>query len=355
MRDRGAAAGGARGARRRADRGPRADRGSGIRSAARSRGSRSSTGGGEACYVPRDSAAWPALAGVARGRARAEARPRSASALHVALRRDGHPARRDRRRLRVRLAPHAAEQLGAARPRASSPSTCSGARCPRRTRCAASAAQRKRWAALPVERAAELRRRSAPTPPPRSGARSRRSVEPRLLAEYLELADTLVRMELTGIARRPDELDRARAGVRGDRGRADAADRGARRPRVQHQLVAAARHGAVRGAEAARSSATPRPAGAPSIEALERIEHAHPIVALVLRWRAAAPAARQLGDRAARAASTPTAACTRASIRRARSRATSSTPTPISARVPGRTPEMAADPPRVRRAARVAC
>ena len=83
-----------------------------------------------------------------------------------------------------------------------------------------------------------------------------------------------------------------------------------------------------------------------SIEALERIEHAHPIVPLVLRWRAAAPAARQLGHLAARAASTPTVACTRASTPRARSRADLVNTNPDLGRVPGRTPEMA----RIRRA-----
>ncbi|MCX5746351.1 MAG: DNA polymerase [Proteobacteria bacterium] len=143
--------------------------------------------------------------------------------------------------------------------------------------------KRRAWRALPVERAAEfaahradasalLWRQLAPGAPPA------------LLAEYLALSDTLVRMELTGIRVDPAELDAAEVAFV------------AIEEELSAQIFALAGHafninsgpqlGKVLFEELALPIVSHTKTGwSTSIEALERIEHAHPIVALVLRWR----------------------------------------------------------------------
>ncbi|MBS1122523.1 MAG: polymerase [Deltaproteobacteria bacterium] len=143
--------------------------------------------------------------------------------------------------------------------------------------------QRKPWAQLPIERAAELAGHHAD-----AAAAIWQTLAPKLapalLAEYLELSDTLVRMELTGIAVDARELDGAEqdfAVIEGE---------------LQHQIEALAGRsfninstkqlGSVLFEELKLPIVSHTKTGwSTSIEALEPIEHAHPIVPLVLRWR----------------------------------------------------------------------
>ncbi len=143
--------------------------------------------------------------------------------------------------------------------------------------------KRKTWAALSAGRAAEL-----------AGARAQATeeiwralspgVEQALLAEYLELADTCARMELTGLVVDRAALDLAEeafAGIEAE---------------LTQQIEALAGHsfninstkqlGEVLFAELKLPVASHTKTGwSTSIEALQKIEHAHPIVPLVIRWR----------------------------------------------------------------------
>jgi DNA polymerase-1 len=142
---------------------------------------------------------------------------------------------------------------------------------------------RKPWAQLPIERAADF----AATYADASGAIYRKlspAIEPALFAEYHELADTLIRMELRGLLVDPEEL----AGAEADFAVIEA--------ELDKQIEALAGHsfnvnsskqlGTVLFEELKLPVVSHTKTGwSTSIEALERIEHAHPIVALVLRWR----------------------------------------------------------------------
>jgi len=145
--------------------------------------------------------------------------------------------------------------------------------------------QRKTWKAISVGRAAEHAGNLADA----SAAiwqKLEPSLEPKsLLADYLEMGDVCVRMELTGIFVDPAELDRAEAAF------ADIDKE------LDEQIEALAGHpfninsgkqlGTVLFEELKLPIVSHTKTGwSTSIEALERIEHAHPIVALVLRWRA---------------------------------------------------------------------
>ncbi len=145
--------------------------------------------------------------------------------------------------------------------------------------------QRKAWKELSSGRAAEHAGRLADA----SAAIWRKlapSVEPKaLLAEYLEIEDICVRMELTGILVDPAELDRAEASfaeIEQD---------------LQTKIDELAGHsfninsskqlGTVLFEELKLPIVSHTKTGwSTSVEALERIENAHPIVPLVLRWRA---------------------------------------------------------------------
>ena len=108
--------------------------------------------------------------------------------------------------------------------------------------------------------------------------------EPALLAEYRELTETVVRMELIGLVVDPAELDRAEqafAEIEAE---------------LTTQIETLAGHpfninsgkqlGTVLFEELALPIVSHTKTGwSTAIEALERIEHAHPIVPLVLRWR----------------------------------------------------------------------
>jgi DNA polymerase-1 len=144
-------------------------------------------------------------------------------------------------------------------------------------------AERKAWSDLPAERAAAVAAERADA----SAAVTQAllpGIDRALLEEYLELSDTLVRMELTGIAVDTDQLDRTEVAFA-------AIERG-----LQQEIEALAGHpfninssaqlGKVLFEELQLPVALRTKTGfSTSNEALERIEHAHPIVARVLRWR----------------------------------------------------------------------
>ena len=144
--------------------------------------------------------------------------------------------------------------------------------------------QRKAWRDLPVTRVAA-----------HAGARADASaaiwkslappLAPELLTDYRAISDVCVRMELTGILVDPGELDRAEAAF------------GEIEADLQAEIDKLAGHtfnvnsskqlGDVLFAELKLPIAAHTKTGwSTSIEALERIENAHPIVPLVLRWRA---------------------------------------------------------------------
>jgi DNA polymerase I len=142
---------------------------------------------------------------------------------------------------------------------------------------------RKAWSAMPVERAAAFAAGHAD-----AALAAWRSFEPDvrgpLLDEYLALSDTLVRMELHGIA-----CDRADLLAAGDDFTKMAAELEAR----IHELAGKPFN---LGSTKQLGSVLYEDLGLPIVkrtktgwstatEALERIEHAHPIVALVIRWR----------------------------------------------------------------------
>jgi DNA polymerase I len=145
--------------------------------------------------------------------------------------------------------------------------------------------QRKAWKAISVGRVAEHAGHLADA----SAAIWRKlapSLEPKeLLADYLEIEDVCVRMELTGLLVDPAELDRAEVAF------------AEIEKELQEEIDKLAGHsfninsskqlGAVLFEELKLPIVSHTKTGwSTSIEALERIENAHPIVSLVLRWRA---------------------------------------------------------------------
>ncbi len=142
---------------------------------------------------------------------------------------------------------------------------------------------RKAWHQLPIDRAAEVCGQRAET-----SALIWKELSPRvdaaLLAEYLDLSDTCVRMELTGLIVDPAKLDEAEAAfatIEAD---------------LSKQIEALAGHsfninsgkqlGTVLFEELKLPIVSHTKTGwSVAIEALERIENAHPIVPLVIRWR----------------------------------------------------------------------
>jgi DNA polymerase-1 len=143
--------------------------------------------------------------------------------------------------------------------------------------------QKKPWAQLPVERAAQLAGQYADA----SAAVWQKlapAVPAALIDEYLALSGVLVGMELTGLI-----VDRA------ELGRAEL-DFAAIEADLQRRIEELAGHpfninsskqlGAVLFEELALPIVSHTKTGwSTAIEALERIEHAHPIVPLVIRWR----------------------------------------------------------------------
>lgn len=144
--------------------------------------------------------------------------------------------------------------------------------------------QRKTWKAISVRVAAQYAARLADA----SAAIWQRlapALDPKLLADYLAIEDVCVRMELTGLLVDKSELDRAEASF------AEIENE------LETKIEALAGHsfninsgkqlGEVLFEELKLPVALHTKTGwSTSIEALERIEHAHPIVSYVLRWRA---------------------------------------------------------------------
>lgn len=143
--------------------------------------------------------------------------------------------------------------------------------------------KRKAWAQLPVERAAAFAAQHADAAAAAWHALAP-GVEADLMAEYLALSDVLVRMELTGIAVDPAELARAKeafAEIEAELSREIEALAGrsfnlGSSKQLGEVLFEQLKLPIVSRTKTGWSTAT---------EALERIEHAHPIVPLVIRWR----------------------------------------------------------------------
>jgi DNA polymerase-1 len=203
--------------------------------------------------------------------------------------------------------------------------------------------QRKAWRDMPPERVAA-----------HAGAHADASaaiwqklaprLDPKLLADYRAISDVCVRMELTGLLVDPEELDRAQAAF------------AEIEAELQGQIDELAGHpfnvnsskqlGEVLFEELKLPIASHTKTGwSTSIEALERIENAHPIVPLVLRWRAL----RRLRDNWLLSLRRAIDADGRVHSRFNPARSFSGqivNSNPDLGRVPGRTPEMA----RIRRA-----
>jgi DNA polymerase-1 len=240
-----------------------------------------SVGDGEAWYVPAASAGWPALVAWLED-ARAPKAGHDLVATLVALRRRGV---------------HASGIVGdsACASHLTQPSSWAphelplvarhvlGRSIPDDDEVRGTGGERKAWSDLTDERAAEVAGQRAD-----AGAAISRvltpNVEPKLLAEYLELSDTLVRMELTGIAIDVAQLDRAEVAF------------ATIERELQARIEALAGHAFNINSSAQLGKVLFEELKLPVVshtktgfstanEALERIEHAHPIVELVLRWR----------------------------------------------------------------------
>jgi DNA polymerase I len=295
-----------------------------------------SGGEGAACYVEASSAAWPAVV-VWLEDSRAPKTGHDLVATHVALRRGGVQLRGvvgDSACLSHLTQPSgwAPHEL----PRVAR--HVLGRSLPDDDEVRGAGSQRKTWDQLGHEVAARVAAERADA----SAAVSRAltpNVSAALLAEYLELSETLVRMELTGIAVDVAQLDRAEVAF------------AAIERELQREIETLAGHafninssaqlGRVLFEELKLPVVSHTKTGySTSNEALERIENAHPIVSRVLRWRLV----RRLGDNWVRALRRCIHPDGRVHSRfyPARSFAGQIVSTqPDLSRVPGRTPEMA--------------
>lgn len=142
---------------------------------------------------------------------------------------------------------------------------------------------RKQWKDLPVERVAEVAALRAQASA-QITTQLFPEVDQRLLAEYLALSETLVRMELHGLGVDVDELERATVSF------------AEMEAELEKEITALAGHafninstkqlGEVLFEELKLPVVSRTRTGwSTANEALERIEHAHPIVSLVMRWR----------------------------------------------------------------------
>ncbi|HEU5059995.1 MAG TPA: DNA polymerase [Kofleriaceae bacterium] len=240
-----------------------------------------SAGGGEAFYVPCASPAWAALVPWLED-------PRSPKLGHDLL-----PAVVSARRAGIEVAgvvgdsSHASHLTqpsnGAPHDLAGVARQVLGRALPDEDSARGVGRKRKPWAALPPDRTAELAGAQAD-----AAAQIWRALSPEvdagLLAEYLELADTCARMELTGLVVDGAALDRAEqafAGIEAElTGQIEALAGRSFNINSTKQL------GDVLFAELKLPVASHTKTGwSTSIEALQKIEHAHPIVPLVIRWR----------------------------------------------------------------------
>ena len=200
---------------------------------------------------------------------------------------------------------------------------------------------RKSWGELTPERAAEVAGQRADAS---AAISAKLNVDRALLDEYLELEDTLVRMELTGIKVDPEELTRAETAFV------------TLEAELEKEITALAGHafninsskqlGTVLFEELKLPVVLHTRTGwSTANEALERIDHAHPIVGLVIRWRGV----RRLRDSWINSLRRCIASDGRVHSRFHLARSFSGhliNTNPDLGRVPGRTPEMA----RIRRA-----
>jgi len=197
--------------------------------------------------------------------------------------------------------------------------------------------KRKPWSALPVARAAEQATVGADASAAIWRALSSQ-VDAALLAEYLELAGTCVRMELVGLTIDRAALDRAEqafAELETELGRQIEVLAG-----HAFNINSTKQLGEVLFEELKLPIASHTKTGwSTATEALEKIEHAHPIVALVIRWRLL----RRMRDSwilaLARCVDTDGRVHSRFHVARSFSGHLVNT-NPDLARVPGRTPEM---------------
>jgi DNA polymerase I len=143
--------------------------------------------------------------------------------------------------------------------------------------------ERRTWSRLTPARAAEIAGQRADASAAISAALAP-GIEPALMAEYLELTEVVTRMERTGIAIDTAQLDHADVAFTSIEAE------------LQAQIEALAGHafnvnsspqlGKVLFEELKLPVVSHTKTGySTANEALERIEHTHPIVALVLRWR----------------------------------------------------------------------
>ncbi|MGQ0506975.1 MAG: DNA polymerase [Myxococcaceae bacterium] len=198
-------------------------------------------------------------------------------------------------------------------------------------------AQRKRWSQL-GERCAGVAAERA-----EASAAITRALVPKvdaaLLAEYLALSDTLVRMELFGVAIDTAQLDRAQvvfAEIENGLSKEIESLAG-----HAFNINSTAQLGKVLFEELKLPVVSHTKTGySTAMEALERIEHAHPIVPKVLRWRLL----RRMGDSWLRALRKNVQPDGRVHSRFHPARSFSGqvvSTNPDLTRVPGRTPEMA--------------
>jgi DNA polymerase-1 len=143
--------------------------------------------------------------------------------------------------------------------------------------------ERTTWSRLPPARAAEIAGQRADASAAISAALAP-GIEPALMAEYLELTELVTRMEQTGIAVDTAQLDHAEAAFAGIE------------TELQAEIEGLAGHGFNVNSSQQLGRVLFEELKLPVVshtktgystanEALERIEHTHPIVALVLRWR----------------------------------------------------------------------
>jgi DNA polymerase-1 len=202
---------------------------------------------------------------------------------------------------------------------------------------------RRAWSALPRERAADVAGQRADASAAIS-AKLGPTVDRALLDEYLELEQTLVRMELTGLQVDVSELDRAEAAFA-------TIEAG-----LEKEIATLAGHpfninsskqlGAVLFEELKLPVVLHTRTGwSTANEALERIEHAHPLVGLVIRWRGLRRLRDSWVNLLRRCIDTDGRVHSRFHLARSFSGHLINT-NPDLGRVPGRTPEMA----RIRRA-----
>ena len=203
--------------------------------------------------------------------------------------------------------------------------------------------RRKTWAGIAVERAAVFAAQRAATTAA-VWAKLSPEIDPALVREYLDLAGTLVRMEETGLIVDRDGLSRAEAAF------------AELEAELSRQIESLAGHafninsspqlGKVLFEELKLPVVSHTKTGwSTSIDALTRIENAHPIVPLVMRWRAL----RRLRDNWIESLRRHIGADGRVHSRFHHARSFSGdlvNTAPDLSRVPGRTPEMQ----RIRRA-----